>query len=291
MRDVAKTRMDHEPNMRRGRRRQRGRMMYAVVVLLLTFAAIATLSMTVLFNIQKIEVTGDAKMYSAEEIAAATGISAGDNMVRLNLDAAEERALARLLYVEEITITRQFPDTLLINVQKCTPTYNVVYEEGTLIVSEFGKILQNSMDREEGLVTIQGYAPYEPSAGSWMTSEDAQDTRIMAEFMNIISNMELEVPIVSVDMSEAHSVIVNFDNRIEFDMGKADDIEYKITFAQHIISRQPADKEGYLTMIGTNQCSFRNKSDVEASRQNQQAATAPSTEGTEGEMTETAAAE
>lgn len=287
MRDVAKTSMERETNMRRGRRRQRGRMMYAIVVLLLTLAAIATLSMTVLFNIQKIEVTGDAKMYSAEEIAAATGISAGDNMVRLNLEAAEEKALTSLLYVEDITITRQFPDTLQINVQKCTPTYNVVYEHGTLIVSEYGKILENSMDRQEGLVTILGYVPYEPSAGTWMTSEDQQDIRIMEAFMNIISNAELEVPIVSVDMTEAHSVIVNFDNRIEFDMGKADDIDYKITFAQHIISRQPADKEGYLTMIGTNQCSFRNKSDVEASRRNQQEATSPSIEGIGGEMTET----
>ena len=46
-----------------------------------------------------------------------------------------------------------------------------------------------------------------------------------------------------------------------------DEIEYKITFAQHIISKQPPDKEGYMMMIGTNQCSFRNKADVEAGKE------------------------
>lgn len=273
MRDVEKTRMERETNIRRSRRRRRGAAMYAIVVLLLAVGVIITLSMTVLFNIEKIQVTGDAKMYSAEEIAAATGIAAGDNMMRLDLEAAEQRALSSLIYVEEISITRQFPDTLVIDVQKCVPTYNIVYEQGTLIVSEHGKILENSMDQQDGLVTIKGYTPYDPAAGRWIVSEKEREDKILKEFMSIISADELMAPIVSVDMTENHNIIVNFDNRIEFDMGNWDEIDYKITFAQQIISEQPADKEGYLTMIGTNQCSFRNKADVEAGRQNQQEAT------------------
>ncbi len=253
-------------------------MMYVLVVLLVVIGVIVTLSMTVLFNIRKIQVTGDAKMYSAEEIAAATGISAGDNMMRIDIEEAEKRALTSLLYVEEISITRQFPDTLLIDVQKCNPTYNIVYEHGTLIVSEFGKILENSMNRQEDLITINGYDPFEPAPGTWMISEDERDNKIMSAFMNIISGTELETPIVAVDMTAAHNIIVNFDNRIEFDMGNWDEIDYKITFAQYIISKQPDDKEGYLTMIGSNRCSFRNKADVEAGKQTEQVITEPATD-------------
>lgn len=267
MRDVEKTSMSHETNYRRIRRRRRGFAMYALAVIILAVGVIITLSMTVLFNIQQIQVTGDAKMYSAEEIAAATGISAGDNMVRLDIAAAEQQALEGLIYVEEISITRQFPDTLVIDVKKCEPTYNIVYGFGTLIVSRYGKILEDGMDPQEGLVTIKGYTPLDPAAGKWIESEKERDDKILRAFMEIIDEGELEAPIVSVDMTEVHNIIVNFDNRIEFDMGNWDEIDYKITFAQHIISKQPADKEGYLTMIGTNQCSFRNKSDVEAGKQ------------------------
>ncbi len=284
MRDVEKTSMSHETNYRRIRRRRRGFAMYALVVVILAVGVTITLSMTVMFNIQQIQVVGDAKMYSAEEIAAATGIATGDNMVRLDLEAAEERALASLIYVEDISITRQFPDTLVIHVQKCEPTYNIEYGFGTLIVSKYGKILEDGMDPQDGLVTIKGYTPLEPIAGKWITAEKERDDRILNAFMEIINTTALDAPIVSVDMTEAHNILVNFDNRIEFDMGNWDEIEYKINFAQHIISKQPADKEGYLTMIGTNQCSFRNKADVEEGRKQAEEATEALTEASSSQI-------
>lgn len=287
MRDVEKTSMAHETNFRRIRRRRRGYAMYALVVVILAVGVIVTLSMTVMFNIQQIEVTGDAKMYTAQEIAEATGIAAGDNMVRTDIEAAEERALASLIYVEEIKISRQFPDTLVIHVKKCEPTYNVEYGFGTLVVSKYGKILSDGMDPQEGLVNIKGYTPFEPKVGTWLTSERERDDRILKSFMDIINEKVLEAPIVSVDMTEAHNILVNFDNRIEFDMGTWDEIGYKIDFAQHIISKQPADKEGYLTMIGTNQCSFRNKADVEAGKQNVEEITEAMTDELGNPVTET----
>ncbi len=285
MRDVEKTSMAHETNYRRIRRRRRGFTMYALVVVVLAVGVTITLSMTVMFNIQTIQVTGDAKMYTAEEIAKATGINIGDNMVRLDMDAAKQKALESLIYVEDITLTRQFPDTLVIDVQKCVPTYNVAYEFGTLIVSEYGKILENTMDPQNDLVTIKGYTPYEPLKGRWIVSERERDDKILKTFMNIISERELEAPIVMVDMTESHNIVVNFDNRIQFDMGSWDDIEYKINFAQHIISKQPENKEGYLMMIGTNQCSFRNKADVEAGKAAKEELEA--TESSEGTTAET----
>ncbi len=288
MRDVEKTSMAHETNFRRIRRRRRGYAMYALVVVILAVGVIVTLSMTVMFNIQQIEVTGDAKMYTAQEIAEATGIAAGDNMVRADIEAAEERALASLIYVEEIEISRQFPDTLVIHVKKCEPTYNVEYSFGTLVISKYGKILSDGMDPQDGLVNIKGYTPLEPKVGTWLTSERERDDKILKSFMDIINEKTLEAPIVSVDMTEAHNILVNFDNRIEFDMGTWDEIEYKIDFAQHIISKQPADKEGYLTMIGTNQCSFRNKADVEAGKQNVEEITEAMTDELGNPVTETA---
>ncbi len=82
----------------------------------------------------------------------------------------------------------------------------------------------------------------------------------------MIYSGDLATPIVEVDMSDFNDIMVDFDHRIIFDMGNWSEIDYKISFAEQIISAQPADKEGYLTMIGTNQCSFRNKADYESTR-------------------------
>ncbi len=277
MRDVEKTGVHGEKNMRRIRRRDRGKALYAILVFFLAVGLIVTLSMTVLFNIESIEVTGDAKMYKAEEIAQATGISTGDNLLRIDLKKAEQKALDSLINVEEITVRRQFPNTLLINVKKCVPTYNIKYDFGTLVTSESGKIIENAMNPQDGLVTIIGFSPADPVVGKWITSENQRDMKILSSFMKRIGDGELAYPIRSVDMTKPHNIIVNFDDRFEFDMGSWDEIDYKITYAQSIISKHPADKEGYLTMIGNNQISFRNKADVEREPETTQPPTDPLT--------------
>lgn len=266
MRDVEKTSMEHETNTRRTRRRKRGRPLYAFLVVVLAGTVIVTLSMTVFFNIKTIRVTGNADSYTAEDIVRATGIQIGDNMMRLNTREAEQKAIDSLIYVESLVIDRQFPNTLEIQVQKCTPAYNVVYEYGTLIVSEHGRILEDTMDPMSGLVTIRGYDPEETTPGKTIAAKTERSDKIFSELRDLIYQGELGVPIVDIDMTDQNDIMVNFDDRIYFDMGNWSEIPYKISFAEQVIAEQPADKEGYLVMIGTNQCSFRNKEDYEASR-------------------------
>lgn len=279
MRDVEKTSMEHETSYRRIRRRRRGMSRYAVLVILLTACAIATLSMTVLFNIKKIQVVGECDHYSAEEIVEKIGVSPGDNLVRLNVGEAEQRGIENLIYVENLEISRDFTsNTLVVEVTPCIEAYNIKYENGTLIVSENGRILEDVMDPKDNLISIYGYKPVEsPVPGDKIKAEDERHDKILSDFMTLISEGTLDSPIVSIDMSNMYNIKVNFDNRIEFAMGNGSDIEYKIAFAQDVISRQSPDKEGYLTMIGENQCSFRNKSDVEA-YEKQQAATEAETD-------------
>ncbi|MDE5738544.1 MAG: FtsQ-type POTRA domain-containing protein [Oscillospiraceae bacterium] len=264
MRDIEKTDMTHGANSRRIRRRKRGRSVYVLLVILLAVALIITLSMTLFFNIKEIRVTGDsAVIYDAEEIVEAVGVKRGDNMMRLHLEELEQKAGEILIDAETVDIKRQFPNTLVIDVQKSIPAFNVSYEYGTLVVSKHGKILQNSMDPMEGLVSIHGYEPEETTVGKRLSAIEERYDKIFSSFQNLIESNILETPIVSIDMSDFNDIIVNFDNRIEFAMGNWSEIDYKISFAEQVIALQPVNKEGYLTMIGSNQCSFRNKSDVQ----------------------------
>lgn len=266
MRDVEKTNIRHNQNSKRSRRRKRGRTLYAGLVLLFTAALIVSLSMTVFFNIKTIRVTGNADNYTAEDVVLATGISVGDNMMRLKEKAAAQQAVEQLIHVETVEIIKEFPNTLEIRVQKCTPAYNVVYEFGTLIVSEHGRILENSMDPKPGLVRIVGYTPKETTPGQYIAAEEERCDKVFTAFRDLIYNGDLTAPIVEVDMTDFNDIMVNFDHRISFDMGNWSEISYKISFAEQIIAGLPADKDGYLTMIGTHQCSFRNKADYESSR-------------------------
>lgn len=265
--------MAHEANLRRIRRRRRGRSAYVLLVVLFAFALLITLSMTIFFNIEKFHVTGNYTGSSADEIIQSIGVKRGDNMMRLHLEELEQKAEEILTDAETVDIRREFPNTLVIDVQKSIPAFNISYEYGTLIVSQHGKILQDSMDPVQGLVSIAGYVPAETTPGKRLSAEEERCDKIFSALQEIILDDKQEnnpdnsnnsdLPIVAVDMTDFNNILVNFDQRILFNMGNWSEIPYKISFAQQVIATQPDGKEGYLTMIGSNQCSFRNRSDVE----------------------------
>ena len=80
MQDVEKT------EIQRMRRRNRLRPLYFLVVAVLVAGVGIALSMTAFFNIATIEVGGNKpKQYNEDEIAHASGVHTGDNMMRLNM--------------------------------------------------------------------------------------------------------------------------------------------------------------------------------------------------------------
>lgn len=263
MRDIEKTNMSHEASSRRIRRRRRGQSVYVLLVILFAFALLITLSMTVFFNIQEFRITGNYTNREADEIVQAIGVKRGDNMMRLHLEELEQSAEEFLTDAETVDIKREFPNTLVIDVQKSIPAFNISYEYGTLIVSKYGKILKNSMDPVQGLVNISGYEPEETTPGRRLLAHEERYDKIFSAFQDLMENNSLNVPIVSIDMTDFNNILVNFDGRILFNMGNWSEIDYKINFAQQVMAMQPENKEGYLTMIGSNQCSFRNRTDVQ----------------------------
>ena len=150
----------------------------------------------------------------------------------------------------------------MINVEKCRESYNIVYDNGILLTSATGKIISNSMEAAEGLPVFYGYLPSVLSPGEKLVSQDQQKDKIFYLFTKIMSR-ELSSPITSVDMTDKYDMRVCFDDRIIFDLGNWNELEYKITLAETVIDRLGIDKKGYLTMVGNNQCSFRDSSVVD----------------------------
>jgi len=230
---------------------------YGLVVLLLVITAGITISYTFLFNISEIRVSGESDMYSAEEIVIASGINEGDNLLRLDTKKSAQKILDELLYVETAKVKRDFPSSLEITVTRCIPAFNVSYEGGTLIVSKKGKILASNDFITEGLPVILGLDPSEISPGKPVASENEHKNEAFHELISTMVAMG-DDNIAIVDMSDEHSILVQYKNDMIFKMGNWNDVEYKLNLAKNVMNDDTVKgKKGYLTMIGTNQCSFR----------------------------------
>ena len=262
MQDVEKTEIRREPNAKRRRCRNRKRPLYSLFVAALVAGVGVSLSMTVFFNIQTIEITGESPQYTIEQISEASGVHTGDNMMRLNRDDVEQNILSRMPFVERIEVKKEFPDVLVIEVTPSRCAFNVTDDSGTLQVSASGKILINGPEADETLPVIIGFEASEREPGKKLVSADEQKKEIFDTLSALITK-GLDVPITEIDMTDKYDLRIEFDDRIWFSLGNWSELEYKVQLAETALAELAEDKVGYLTMIGDHQCSYRDKDAVE----------------------------
>ena len=168
----------------------------------------------------------------------------------MNTKKSEKLILEKLLYVETAVVDRDFPTSVEIKVTRCVPAYNVSYDDGTLLVSRKGKILADNGFVTDGLPIVYGYEPLEKTPGKVITSHNKHKAQALLEFLENSEGSK----IASVDMTDEFSVLVNYKDGM---------VTYKLSLAESVMNDDTVKgKKGYLTMIGTNQCSFRTSDDI-----------------------------
>lgn len=255
MRDVVKTNVKREQTSKRARRRKKNRALYVFLVLILVLGIAVLLSVTLLFNIDKINIKGDVD-YSNESIIKASGIEIGDNMVRLDAKEAEQNILSSMVYIEYAKISKKYPDTLEITLERCIPSANAEYDGGILLLSPKGKILESVTEPQADILTVKGLEPSSFNVGEYITSADKQKTEIYFEIMEALGKCK-NSNVVSIDLTDKYDIKINYNNSIIFEAGNSNDIAYKIKLADTVLEDIGNDKKGTMVMVGVNQISFR----------------------------------
>ena len=264
MKDVEKTNIDRANSGKRMRRRRRSMNIYAAAVLAIALVAFMAMSYTFLFNIEDmvVVVLSGEDSESEEEanskgnrVADASGISIGDNLLRVNTEKSAEKILADVLFVETAEVHRNFPSTLEIKVAYCVPSFNVEYNGGVLVVSKLGKILERNNFITDGLPTISGIQPVTVEAGQQLAAATEHKNEALMELMASVSD---ESGISGIDITDEFSIVISYSNGTVFKMGNWNEAEYKLKLADTVMRDGTINgKKGYLTMVGSNQCTFR----------------------------------
>lgn len=298
MNDIEKTNIERKNSGKRMRRRKRMMNIYALVVFVLVATGAITASLTFLFTVDKIVISGESETYTYMEIIDASGISAGDNLIRLNAHAAEENILNNLLYVETADIKKDYPSTLKIYVTRCIPAFNVPYEKGVLLVSRKGKILANNDYFNDDYPIIYGYEPNSFTPGQMISADNSNKDEAFKEIISRFSKDEgtdsMSRNIANIDMNDEYNIVVNYRSGMVFQMGNWNDVEYKLNLAASVMEEDTVKgKKGVLRMIGSNQCSFRSGGEADVVQTPIQAGTETTTaaEETTTETTTTTVAE
>lgn len=163
----------------RYKRRRRGRFsaLYKLLSIVVIIAAIV-FGCSVFFRVDTIEVEG-AKDYTAEQVIAASGVERGDNLFGLNKFGVARQILERLPYVDEISISRRLPDTLVISVKECVPMAAIQGDGAWWILDEKAKLLERTDFAGAGnYPQVTGLAPTAPTVGMKMTVSEEEEFKL-----------------------------------------------------------------------------------------------------------------
>ncbi len=257
MQDVVKQSVKRQRSSKRRRRRTRGHRAYILLVIVLVIGLAAALSMTLFFNIRDIVVINETDTPD-EQIVALSQIKYHDNLVRLDTNIAAERVRANVVYAEKVTVTRQFPSTVEIKVERAVPVANITQSYGYLLVSSSNRVLEElKEDPYPGLLIISGYNPAEGSIGMVLRSEDEKRDNILKTLTAAVSECG-DPRIWSLDMADQSDIMVYIGSNAVFHMGNSSDAVYKFRLALNVfekLNNLNANKNYKLTMIGNKQIS------------------------------------
>lgn len=199
--------------------------------------------------------------YTREEIIAASGIEAGDNLLTLNKAAVASRIKARLPYIDEVQIKRSFPNGVTILVTEFEQSYAICDEAGGWwLISRDGTVLEQTQEREAKThICVSGTQITVPSPGETIRpagAEGADVTELAAKKDAVIrmlqtleANPEIEKHVVSVDVSASYDIVMMYGTQYEVRLGTTEELVYKFAYLQGVLREFEQQKRTYLSGV------------------------------------------
>ena len=236
---------------KRKRRRRRNilvRLLRPLAVILAAVAVVAAL--TLFFKVGDIEVTGNAR-YTAEEIAAATGVEPGDNLILLDRYGIQQRLFVDLPYIKEARINPKLPATLMIEVAETKALASLPGAGAYWLISRDGKILEAvDQERAQEYLDISGLEIDTPATGQQMRL--VEDSHIslarLQELLSLLEERQMLSRTDSLDMTDPDKLAIGYDGRFRVEMYYSADFAFKLHCLEEAVGRLQPNETGIIRM-------------------------------------------
>lgn len=226
--------------------------------------AALTVGATVFFQVEQIEVSGNHR-YSQEEIVAATGIVAGDNLFRMNKFAIQDRVKEEMPYIEDILIRRKLPSTITVAVAEWDAVAQVLpnpdwtapepeqTQEGeevilpvatsdAWLISVGGKVLEQAGE-EDARMVISGLTGLDTRAGLALSVPEEEQTRLesVLALLGELENREMLGDVSGMDVGST-MIVMEYLGRYDVKLPLNGDFSYKLeTLLAAVAEREGAE--------------------------------------------------
>ena len=241
LREEQTVRQEQEENRRRNGIPLWTRTLIAVVAVLLV--------LLVFFRVEEFQVSGNVR-YTADEVAAASGITNGDVLMSVNKTRAASRILVKLPYVRQVTMSKALPGTIRFDVVECKALVGAESEFGARwLMNSDGKLLEKlGDDAEMSLPLIQGVILDLPNAGDPASFDDGIKGEAAMEVARALEEAGLLQTVKVIDVSDPDDIILSYDDRVEVYIGDGTDVDYRLQYMIGAMAKLDADVRGSLDL-------------------------------------------
>jgi hypothetical protein len=223
----------------------RRRKLGALVLLVGLVGLILMLSYTAFFPMANFEVSGGTR-YSKSVLQTAAAVSDRTQLLNLSTDRIEQNLLRELPYLESVTVRRKLPHTLNITVADAKTVLAARVEDGWLILSGRGKVLELTEKQPAGTTPFALEEPFAAVVGGtiiFSADKEKDDwTRLVFDaFIAAYENCAYRAEITALDMKNPYYPTMTYQKRITLCLGSRDGFARQLDFALRTIS--DLDKE------------------------------------------------
>ena len=212
-------------------------------LLILVFGLIGISSF---LKIITIEVIGVSR-HPHSEIIEFSGIAVGDNMLWIKIENAEQGIKEAIPLISEVTIKRDFPDTVKIEIKESIPLAWMPFEGYYLTIDSEGRILERADTPPQDLIEIRGFSPNSPAIGSMLRAEAGGSMRLqfMTDVLRAMEDENMADMVSYLDMSSIANITFGYGERYTVLLGGPEGAQHKINQLPVVLSRTETQDPNY----------------------------------------------
>ena len=221
------------------------------LLIMLAVVAAIVLGVAIFFQVNEVQVQGNL-LYSAEQIEAASGVEAGDNLLMVNRAAVVGSVQAQLPYVQTVSVGRILPDTVVIKVHESEIAGLVEAEVGSKwYVNTAGRILGSSVDGLQGqIVELTGFTVKNPVAGEQAVASPDMEENMKAALM-VLEEMEgsgLIERVTAINAEKSFDIHLLCGEQYDILLGGSDKLDYKVWYLQGVLEQLQPYQAGVIDL-------------------------------------------
>lgn len=242
-----KSRKKQEEQKKNGKQKKKNFLGKVLAIIILIVATLIVTFITPIFNITKIEVTGN-KNITEQTVISLSRIRKGENIFK-NLKSNIVKNIKENTYIEDVQVKRVLPGTIKIDISERDIAYQIKVLESYAYIDKQGYILEIAKE-EKNVPFIEGYDTKDEEIlkSNRLDEKDLLKLNSIQKIINSAKVMQIEEKIDKINIENNKEYRIYIGNK-EIYLGDDLNINNKMGYVQMILS-DVGDSAGIIFVNG-----------------------------------------